>query len=101
MYYACVPDRYSENLEKFIRQGGIDDREGLQKFLQDNESRNAGDLPRYYLLRLVCDQLLKEGLCGDVAEVGVYKGNTAFMLAQYARRVNAVAYLLDTFTGFP
>jgi hypothetical protein len=100
-YQAYVPDRYSANLATYIRRGGTDDGECLQTFLQDNEPRNCGDLPRYYFLRLVCDQLRKEGIFGDVAELGVYKGSTAFVLAQHARRIGSTAYLLDTFEGFP
>ena len=43
---------------------------------------------------------MKEGLTGDFAELGVYKGNTASLLAAYARQLGSTAYLLDTFEGF-
>ena len=33
-------------------------------------------------------------------ELGVYKGNTAFLLADLARAIGSTAYLLDTFGGF-
>ena len=46
---------------------------------------------------MVCDLVEKEKLHGDLAELGVYKGNTAFMLADLARRDGRIAYLFDTF----
>jgi hypothetical protein len=99
-YLAREPDRYSENLEKYRSRGGIEVSAGLSRFLHGNEARNSGDLTRYFLFCLVIDQLLKEGVAGDVAELGVYKGNTAFLLADYAIRASRTAYLLDTFDGF-
>ena len=72
----------------------------LHSFLKGNKENNCGDLARYYFLNLVSNQILKEGLKGDVAELGVYKGNTAFLLALVARRLGSTAYLLDTFGGF-
>jgi hypothetical protein len=61
---------------------------------------NGGDMPRYYFFLLVGEQIAKEGIRGDVAELGVYKGNTAVLLAQMARQFGATAYLFDTFGGF-
>lgn len=57
-------------------------------------------MARFFFFCLVCDQIEKEGLKGDLAELGVYKGNTAILLATLARRIGATAYLLDTFGGF-
>ena len=37
---------------------------------------------------------------GAVAEIGVYKGNCASVLAHYARRFGRALYLCDTFDGF-
>jgi hypothetical protein len=99
LYTSYVPDRYSDRLEKYISRGGTFDRNDLNKYLHRN-ANNTGDITRYYFLRLTIDQLYKEGVAGDVAELGVYKGNTAFILAEYARRVKSTAYLLDTFDGF-
>jgi hypothetical protein len=50
---------------------------------------------------MICDLVEKEALPGDVAELGVYKGNTAFLLTDLARRVGRTAYLFDTFTSLP
>jgi predicted O-methyltransferase YrrM len=46
------------------------------------------------------DYLIEEKLVGNIAEVGVYKGNSAFLLAKYAQRVNSTCYLFDTYEGF-
>jgi hypothetical protein len=99
-YTSYVPDRYSISLKRYIAQGGSPDEDGYHKFTYGNGQNNAGDLSRYYLFRLIFDQLEKEYVKGDVVELGVYKGNTAFLLAQFARRSNGTAYLLDTFEGF-
>src|SRR5262249_1102426 len=64
------------------------------------EPNNCGDLPRYISICLVCDHVLKDHLTGDVAELGVYKGNTAVLLAELARKLGSTAYLFDTFEGF-
>ena len=100
-YASYVPDRYSIFLGRYINRGGSVDEDGYRKFVFGNGENNAGDLPRYYFFRLVFDQLEKERIKGDVAELGVYKGNTACLLAEFARRQNVKAYLLDTFEGFP
>jgi hypothetical protein len=99
-YTSYVPDRYSLCLQEYINQGGSTDVEGYQRFAYGNQQNNAGDLPRYYFFRLVFDQLQKEGIRGDVAELGVYRGNTAALMAEFARRLNVNVYLLDTFEGF-
>jgi O-methyltransferase len=97
-FVGMVPDRYASRLEKYLERGGVDCAETKSKFLA--VERNDGDLTRYYFLRLVCDQLLKENIVGDVAELGVWKGSTAAVLVEFARRIDSMAYLLDTFDGF-
>jgi len=62
--------------------------------------KNNGDMARYYFFCLVLDQLTKEELPGDLAEIGVYKGETATLIAKIARRLGRTAWLLDTFEGF-
>lgn len=99
-YLSCLPDRYSVNYSVYAQHGGLMDPNELRGYLKGNNENNCGDLARYYFLRLVIDQILKEGLRGDVAELGVYKGNTAFLLARMARRLASTAYLLDTYEGF-
>ena len=55
----------------------------------------------FHFFCLAEDQIRKEGLEGDIAELGVYRGNTAIVLATAARRLGRTLYLLDTFEGFP
>jgi hypothetical protein len=61
---------------------------------------NQGDISRFYFFSVAFDQLMKEGVTGDVAELGTYKGNTATLLAKIARRMGTTAWILDTFEGF-
>ena len=45
-------------------------------------------------------QVLDDRIAGDMAELGVYKGNSAALLAYYARMYHRVVLLFDTFEGF-
>lgn len=65
-----------------------------------NNRPNAGDLPRLYSLALNIRQILAEGIAGDFAELGVYHGNSAAVLAWYARQEGRQVALFDTFGGF-
>jgi O-methyltransferase len=95
-----IPDRFCHNREKYQEIGAAFSNESMTAFLTGNQN-NTGDLVRYYFLAMVCDLIEKEALPGDVAELGVYKGNTAFLLAQLARRLGRTAYLFDTFESLP
>ena len=95
-----VPQRYSQNIDRYGASGGELRIEQMLQGFSHNSPGNRGDLNRFYTLALVFDQIIKEKIYGDVAELGVYKGNTAFMLAGLARQTGATAYLLDTFEGF-
>jgi O-methyltransferase len=98
---AYAPDRYSENLPKYQREPGLRSSIDPRSFYAGNRTNNCGDSVRLNFLCLTCDQLIKEGVRGSIAELGVYKGNTAFLLAQLARFFDTTAYLLDTYEGFP
>jgi hypothetical protein len=76
--------KFSELYQAFVRESGS----------------NRGDLPRLYMLLLNIARVLKEGVPGDFAEIGVYRGNTAKILAQAARASRRRLYLFDTFGGF-
>ena len=54
---------------------------------------NRGDMARFYSFCLIFDQLMKEGIKGDLAELGVYKGGTATLIANIARHLGTTAYL--------
>lgn len=97
LYVACVPERYSTNKHLYETRGGIMRPEDANVFLSIG---GAGDLPRYYLFSLAIDQIIKENIYGDFAELGVYRGATASILATIARRTGRSVYLLDTFEGF-
>lgn len=96
---ADPPQRYLGNHARYLAQGGrLRIEDDLEGYLA--AGRNSGDMARFYFFSLVFDQIVKEGVTGDLAELGVYRGNTATLLASYARRLGATAYLLDTYEGF-
>jgi hypothetical protein len=61
---------------------------------------NGGDLPRLIAFMLNIEQVLKERVPGDFAELGVWRGNTAAVLAHYATAGGRKTILFDTFSGF-
>jgi hypothetical protein len=69
-------------------------------FIKCNKRNNSGDLSRLWFFILNIKQILSEGIQGDFAELGVWRGNTASVLAYYASLNNRKAYLFDTFAGF-
>lgn len=71
-----------------------------EKWVQGNVDRNAGDVPRLYAIILNTKQILDDNIEGDMAELGVYRGNSAAILAQYARKYGRRLFLFDTFEGF-
>ena len=100
-YLGYVPDRYWANRASYLALGGASAKLDIEKFTNGNEKNNCGDLARYYTFCLIFDQIVKEKLEGDLVELGVYKGNTASLLAEIARHLGRTAYLLDTYQGFP
>jgi hypothetical protein len=98
---AYEPDRYSENLPKYLNGPGLGSSIDPRSFYAGNYTNNCGDQVRLNFLSLTCDQLIKEGVRGSIAELGVYKGNTASLLVHLARFFDTTAYLLDTYEGFP
>lgn len=71
-----------------------------EKWIAHNLDNNAGDLPRLYSLVLNIKNVLDTGIAGDLAELGVYRGNSAAVLAYYARLHGRNLVLFDTFEGF-
>lgn len=98
-YRADPPGRYWGNYQVYQMRGGLvrleEDIKGFNA-----GGRGAGDISRFYFFCLAFDQMMKEGVRGDLAELGAYKGNTASMLATMARRMDTTAWILDTFQGF-
>ena len=69
------------------------------KWIADNPS-NLGDVAKLYALMLNIKQVMAAGVPGHFAELGVFRGNSAAVLAHYARAFDRHTYLFDTFEGF-
>ncbi len=81
--------------------GGHPEFNGLfEKFRKHNRRNNGGDIARLWSLLLNVKQIDKEGIVGDFAEVGVWRGNTAAVLAYYAEQFGRDVFLFDTYEGF-
>jgi hypothetical protein len=98
-YRADPPRRYRETYFRYKARGGlVRVEEDIAGFTAGGKHR--GDISRFYFFCLAFDQLMREGVRGDLAELGVYQGHTATLIATMARRMGTTAYLLDTFEGF-
>jgi Macrocin-O-methyltransferase (TylF) len=98
-YRADPPQRYWGNYRVYIQRGGLVRLEDdIRGFVAGQE--RTGDVSRFYFFCVAFDEMMKEGIKGDLAELGVYRGNTATLIAMMARRMGTTAYLLDTFEGF-
>ena len=95
-----IAQRYSQNLSRYEARGGLVRFGGdIAPFLAGNEHGRA-DLARFQFFCVAFDQIVKEHVRGSIAEVGVYRGNTAAVLAGMARKLGVKAYLFDTYEGF-
>jgi hypothetical protein len=72
----------------------------FKKYISYNKLNNAGDVVRLWSLILNIKQVMAERIEGDFAELGVWRGNTASVLAYYASQHNRKVYLFDTYKGF-
>jgi hypothetical protein len=93
-YLAYHPDAYLA----FGKHGAF--RLLLKEFLAENLAINGGDITRLWSFILNIDEVLCEGVPGHFAELGVWKGNTASILAHYAKESGRTLFLFDTFEGF-
>jgi len=103
-FYGWHPQRYEHNYSKYLERGGLV-RPGMdvRPFVAVTgvtEVARCADMGRFYFLCLAFDQIVKEGVQGNFAELGVDKGHTAGLLANFARRIGTGLYLFDTFEGF-
>lgn len=71
-----------------------------EMWVTNNIDSNAGDIPRLYALAFNLKQVIADAIPGHFAELGVYRGNSAAVLAHYARAHARQVYLFDTFEGF-
>jgi hypothetical protein len=94
LYLAFRPDSHFDfdRFPQFV--------EFFHFFSRGEGKANCGDLPRLYLLLLNIARVIREKVPGDLAEIGVYQGNTARILAEAARASGRHLYLFDTFEGF-
>ena len=72
----------------------------LKSFKAKNQINNIGDITRLWSFMLNIKQIIEEKIPGDFAELGVWRGNTASVLAHYAILNNRKVFLFDTFEGF-
>lgn len=85
----------------FHRLGNFDEYQTLRRaWLHGNRVNNGGDFARFYALYQNLKQVIAEGVPGAFVELGVYKGNSAAMLATFGRQTGRRTYLFDTFQGF-
>ena len=72
----------------------------FKKFTRNNQLNNAGDTPRLWSFVLNIKQIIAENIEGDFAELGVWRGNTASVLAHFGALSNRKVFLFDTYEGF-
>ena len=75
-------------------------RDLYRKWIRGNRTNNNGDAARFISLLLNLRQIGEESIAGDFAELGVWKGNSAAILAHFAAGSNRRLFLFDTFSGF-
>ncbi len=93
IYFARRPD--SEH-----RYHAHPELAGLAESWVKHNRKNRGDLPRLYGLAFNIKQTMADNVLGDFAELGVFRGNSAAVLAHYARQYGRTIFLFDTFEGF-
>lgn len=72
----------------------------FQAFTKGNVKNNGGDVARLWSFILNSKQIGEEKISGDFAELGVWRGNTAAVLAYFAKQQGRKLFLFDTFQGF-
>ena len=99
-FIQSVPDRYSSNFDLYKQKTKFLIFKDLEKWIKGNYYNNIIDINRYFFFNLCIDYLIEEKIDGNVAEIGVYKGNSAFLLSKFAQIHDKTCYLFDTFEGF-
>jgi len=85
LYVSCRPD------SDFALRQHPEFGELLRKWVLHNAANNSGDIGRLDALMLNVKQVLGEGVPGDMAELGVYRGNSAAVLAHLCARKRPAA----------
>jgi O-methyltransferase len=76
-----------------------DDDKPFNDLMREIEYHTVVDKVRCFMLYQLAQQI--DSLPGDAAEVGVYKGGTARILAKVFTPQNKIVHLFDTFAGMP
>lgn len=91
LYMAYYP-------ESLWRDSSVNDL--YAKWIRGNQINNNGDGSRFVSLLLNARKVIEDGIEGDFAELGVWKGNSAALLAKVAEQSERSVFLFDTFEGF-
>jgi hypothetical protein len=91
----CFVAYYPDSLGSFRNR-----RDLYRRWVRGNKRNNNGDASRFMGLMLNLRQLRDDGIDGDFAELGVWKGNSAALLADFAAESGKRLFLFDTFSGF-
>lgn len=86
---------YPDSIKSFHGRNDL-----YRRWIRGNKINNNGDATRFMALLLNLRQLQSEEIDGDFVELGVWKGNSAAVLASYAAESQRKLYLFDTFSGF-
>jgi O-methyltransferase len=93
-FLGHTPERYNKNLAAYRGSGGNFDP------IANSITYANGDMVRFYAFGMFFDLIQKDKLLCDIAELGVWKGDTGVLLAGFARKLGTTAFLLDTYEGF-
>jgi len=85
-------------LPDFIFSKNVEFQSLRKDWIYDHKKNNDSDLVRLLFLTANLKQILDEKVEGAIAELGVFKGNSAKVFSTIANERSL--YLLDTFSGF-
>jgi SAM-dependent methyltransferase len=94
VFLSNLPDSY------WLVGEHVEFGELYRRFVMYNAVNNGNDVARLWAFMLNIKQVIKESIEGDFAELGVWRGNTAALLAHYAKTSGRSVFLFDTFEGF-
>lgn len=87
-----------QHLPEFLSKTELKLSQFREYWIHQNEDNNDKDLIRLLFLIATLEELKSSNIPGSLAEVGVYRGNSAKVLHSICPERNL--YLFDTFTGF-
>lgn len=93
LFIGAIPD-------SIIKGGHPNYFELLPQFVKRNSDNNVLDYSRYISFILNIEKILKNGVQGAFAEVGIYLGNNAAVMLSYCTDYQRKLFLFDTYEGF-